>query len=130
MFDIDPLSRVAPHPISQFSSIKTIPIWGYLKFLSLIGKKPKPCFPITQLSNILTLFFINVFLIMVLDPTEQLSEIITFFSIIVLCPILQFLPIEIFSPIKTFLPKITLSLNLVSFIGITVSSKSSFIEFG
>ena len=110
MFDIDPLSIVAPHPISQFSSIKTIPIWGYLKFLFLIGKKPKPCLPITQLSNILTLFFIRVFLITLFDPREQSSPIMTFFSIIVLCPILQLLPIETFAPSKTFLPKLTLSL--------------------
>ena len=38
VFDIDPLSMVAPQPISQLSSIKTIPMWGYLKFLLLIGK--------------------------------------------------------------------------------------------
>ena len=35
-----------------------------VKFLFLIGKNPKPCLPITQLSNTLTLFFIKVFKIL------------------------------------------------------------------
>ena len=56
-----------------------------LKFLNRrLGKKPKPCLPITQLSKILTLFLIKQFLITVLDPIEQLFPIITFFSIMVL----------------------------------------------
>ena len=59
---------MAPQPISQLSLIKTIPICGYLMFLSLIGKKPKPCFPIVQLSNIFTLFLIKEFLITLFDP--------------------------------------------------------------
>ena len=105
-------------------------MWGYLKFLLLFGKKPKPCFPITQLSNIFTLFLIKVFRIILFDPIEQLSPIITFFSIIVLCPILQLIPIETFSPIKTFLPWLTFSSNFVSVIMFAVLSKSSFTESG
>ena len=111
VFDMDPLSIVAPHPISQLSSIKTIPICGYRKFLSLIGKKPKPCLPIVQLSNIFTLFLTTVFLITLFDPMQHSSPMTTFFSIIVLCPILQLFPIETLLPIKTFLPKLTLSLK-------------------
>ena len=37
MFDNDPLSIVQFAPISQLSSINTYPIWGYLKFLELLG---------------------------------------------------------------------------------------------
>ena len=55
MFEREPLSIVDPQPISTLSSIITIPIWGYLKFEPLFGKKPKPFFPITQPSKILTL---------------------------------------------------------------------------
>ena len=100
------------------------------EFLFFIGKNPKPCLPITQLSKILTLFLIKVFLTILFDPKEQLSPIVTFFSIIVLCPILQFSPIETLLPIKTFLPKFTLILNSVSLISFTVLSKSSFIASG
>ena len=81
---------VAPQPISQFSSIKTIPIWGYLEFPLSEGKKPKPCFPIIQLSKIFTLFLTIVFLIITFEAIEQLSPTMTFFSIIELCPILFF----------------------------------------
>ena len=73
---------VEPHPISQLSSIITIPMWGYLILPLLLGKKPKPFFPITQLSKIDTLFLIKVFLIITLDPIEQLSPITTLLSII------------------------------------------------
>ena len=82
MFEREPLSMVAPQPISTLSSIITIPIWGYLKFEPLLGKKPKPFFPITQPSKICTLFLINEFLIITFDPIVQLSPIFTFFSII------------------------------------------------
>ena len=75
---------VAPQPISQLSSIRTIPICGYLRFFLLLGKNPNPCLPIVQLSRILTLLPINVFLIIVFDPIEQLLPMDTFFSIIVL----------------------------------------------
>ena len=51
MFEREPLSIVDPQPISTLSSIITIPIWGYLKFESLFGKKPNPFFPITQPSK-------------------------------------------------------------------------------
>ena len=84
VLDIDPLSIVALQPISQLSAIRTIPIWGYLIFFLLSGKKPNPCLPIVQLSRIFTLSPINVFLIIVFDPIEQLFPIETFFSIIVL----------------------------------------------
>ena len=40
-----------------------------------------------QLSRILTLLLIIVFLIITLDQIKQLSKIDTFFSIIELCPI-------------------------------------------
>jgi hypothetical protein len=82
VFDKEPLSIVAPHPISELSSIKTIPICGYLKFFFLSGKKPKPFFPITQPSNIFTLLPTRVFLIITLEPIEQLSPITTLLSII------------------------------------------------
>ena len=82
VFDKDPLSIVAPHPISELSSIKTIPMCGYLKFFCLFGKKPKPFFPITQPSNIFILLPIIVFLIITLEPIEQLSPITTLLSII------------------------------------------------
>ena len=52
--------------------------------LSWCGKKPNPFLPITHPSNIVTLFFIIVFLIIVFEPIEQLSPIITLLSIIVL----------------------------------------------
>ena len=81
VYDIEPLSIVDPHPISQFSSIITTPICGYLKLLSLFGKNPKPCFPTTQLSRTFTLLLISEFLIIVFEPIEQLSPIETFFSI-------------------------------------------------
>jgi len=81
---MEPLSIVEPHPISQLSSIKTIPTCGYLKFSLSFGKKPKPCLPITQLSRIFTPFLINEFLIILFAPIEQLLPIETFFSIIVL----------------------------------------------
>ena len=93
MFDIDPLSMVAPHPISEFSPIRTIPMCGYLKFFFLSGKKPKPFFPIMQPSNIATFFSIIVFLIITFDPIEQSDPMLTFFSTIVLWPIEQFCPI-------------------------------------
>ena len=57
---------------------------GYLVFLSLLGKKPKPFLPITHPSKIFTLFLTIVFLIITLEPMEQFEPIITFFSIIVL----------------------------------------------
>ena len=75
VLDIDPLSIVAPHPISQFSLIITIPICGYLMFSFDLGKKPKPFLPITQLSNIVTLSFIIEFLIITLEPILQLFPI-------------------------------------------------------
>ena len=84
VFDIDPLSIVAPHPISEFLPITTIPMCGYLTFFCLLGKKPKPFFPIIHPSSIFTLSSIIVFLIITLDPIEQLDPILTFFSIIVL----------------------------------------------
>ena len=86
VFDSDPLSIVDPHPISQLSSIITIPICGYLIFFLFLGKNPKPFFPITHPSKILTLFLTIVFLSMTLDPIEQLSPITTLLSIIELCP--------------------------------------------
>ena len=54
MFDKEPLSIVEPQPISQLSLIITIPICGYLIFVSFNGKNPKPCLPITQLLSIFT----------------------------------------------------------------------------
>ena len=90
VFEREPLSIVEPQPISTLSSIITIPIWGYLKFDFLSGKKPNPFFPITLPSNIWTLFLINEFLMITFEPIEQLSPIDTFFSIIVLWPIKQF----------------------------------------
>ena len=78
---------VVAHPISELSLIITMPIWGYLILFFESGKKPKPFFPITQLSKILTLFLIMEFLIITFEPIEQLFPIITFFSIIVLWPI-------------------------------------------
>ena len=82
MLDRDPLSIVEPHPISQLSSIITIPMWGYLIFPLLFGKKQKPFFQITHPSKTETLFLIKVFLIITLDPIEQLLPIITLLSII------------------------------------------------
>ena len=93
VFDKEPLSIVEPHPISQYSFIITIPIWGYLILRSLFGKNPKPFLPITQPSKILTLSLIIVSLIITLEPIEQLEPISTFCSIIVLWPIEQFFPI-------------------------------------
>ena len=109
-----------PHPISEFSPIITIPICGYLKFFLLLGKKPNPCLPITQLSKTLTLLLINVFLIITFDPIEQLSPIETFCSIMLLCPIKQLDPSVTLLPIKTFFPNLTLSLNFVSIISLAV----------
>ena len=82
VLDNDPLSIVEPHPISQLSSITTVPICGYLKFFFLSGKKPKPFLPITHPSKILTLFLITVFLIITFEPIEQSSPITTLLSII------------------------------------------------
>ena len=110
VFDIDPLSMVDPEPISQLSSIFTKPMWGYLIFLLLFGKKPKPCLPIIQLSKIFTLLPTMVFLIIELEPIEQLLPIDTFFSIIVLCPIEQLDPNTTFFPTKTFFPNLILFL--------------------
>ena len=45
-------------------------------------KKPNPFLPITQPSKIETLFLINEFLIITLEPIEQLSPITTLLSII------------------------------------------------
>ena len=96
----------------------------------LFGKKPNPCLPMIQLSKILTLFLIKLFLIIVFEPIEQLSPIETFFSIMVLWPIEQFKPIDTFLPIKTFLPNLTLSINFVLLISSTELSKLSLIESG
>ena len=52
-----------------------------------------------------------VFLIITLEPIEQLEPICTFFSIIVLWPIEQFLPIFTFLPIKIFFPNFTFFLK-------------------
>ena len=109
-----------PQPISEFSPIITIPICGYLKFFSLLGKKPNPCLPIIQLSKIVTLLLINVFLIITCDHIKQLSPIETFCSIIVLCPIKQLAPRVTLLPIKTFFPNFTLSINFVSVIFLAV----------
>ena len=130
VFESDPRSIVEPQPISTLSSIITTPTWGYLKFESLLGKKPNPFFPITHPSKIWTLFLINEFLIITFEPIEQLFPITTFFSIIELWPIKQFEPILTFSPIKTFFPNLTVSLNWVLFIFSTVLSKSSVTESG
>ena len=46
-----------------------------ISFLFFDGKKPNPFFPITQLSKIVTLFFITEFLKIVFDPILQLSPI-------------------------------------------------------
>ena len=62
-------------------------------FFLLFGKKPKPFLPIIHPSKILTLSSMIVFLMIVLDPIEQLDPITTFFSTIELCPIEQFFPI-------------------------------------
>ena len=75
VFDIEPLSIVLLQPISTLSWMITIPMWGYLKFPLLFGKKPNPFFPITEPSKTLTLF-----------PIKE-------FFIITLLPIIQFLPI-------------------------------------
>ena len=59
-------------------------MWGYLKFLKLRGIKPNPFFPIIAPSKICTLSSIIEFLIMTLEPMQQLLPILTLFSIIVL----------------------------------------------
>ena len=93
VFDNEPRSIVDPQPISEFSLIITIPMWGYLIFFFLFGKKPKPFFPTIQPSKILTLSLMIVFLIITLEPIEQFEPKTTFFSNIELCPIEQFFPI-------------------------------------
>ena len=50
----------------------------------VVGKKPKPFLPITHPSKIFTSSLTIVFLIITLEPIEQLAPITTFFSIIVL----------------------------------------------
>ena len=45
------------------------------------GKNPNPCLPITHPSKILILSLIIEFLIIVFDPIEQLSPIITFYAV-------------------------------------------------
>ena len=99
-------------------------------FLSLLGKKPKPFFPITQPSKIDTLFLIKEFLMITLDPIEQLSPITTLLSIIVLWPIEQLDPILTFSPINIFWPWLTESLKEVFSIFKVWVSKSSVTESG
>ena len=79
VFERDPLSIVEPQPISQFSFIITIPICGYLILLFWLGRNPKPFFPITHPSNILTFSPIKVFLMITFEPIEQLEPKITFF---------------------------------------------------
>ena len=96
-----------PHPISALSLIITNTICGYLIFFLLLGKKPKPFFPITHPSKILTELLIIVFLIITFEPIEQLSPMITLLSKIVLWPIKHFFPILTFLPIKTFFPYLT-----------------------
>ncbi len=76
------------------------------------------------------LFFMIVFLIITFDPIEQSLPIITFFSIIELCPMEQFFPIFTFFPINTFFPNLTFFLNGVLDISFTVKSKSSVTESG
>ena len=58
----------------------------------------------TQPSKIETLSLIIVFLIITLEPIEQLEPITTLLSIIVLCPIEQLDPILTFFPINIFCP--------------------------
>ena len=79
-------------------------MWGYLKFLPFLGKKPKPFLPTTAPSKILTLFPTTVFFKITFEPIEQFFPIITLSSIIELCPIKLLLPIFTFLPIKTFKP--------------------------
>ena len=67
MLERDPLSIVEPHPISELSSIITMPMCGYLMFFGFFGKKPKPFFPIIQPSRMFTLSLIIVFLIINFD---------------------------------------------------------------
>ena len=84
----------------------------------------------THPSKIFTLLFIIEFLIITLDPIEQLFPIITFFSIIELWPTKQFFPILTFLPTNTFFPNFTFFLNGVLDISLTVTSKSSLIDCG
>ena len=83
-----------------------------------------------QLSKIFTLFPIKEFLIILLDPIEQLSPIITFCSMIVLWPIKQLDPSFTFFPIKTFKPCLILLLYSEFSIETQELSKSSFIASG
>ena len=99
-------------------------------FSFLLGKKPNPFFPITQPSNIETLFLIIVFLIITLEPIEQLSPITTLLSIIVLWPIEQLDPILTFFPINIFWPWLTELLYEVFSMFVTWESKSSVIASG
>ena len=55
-----------------------------ITYISILTWKNQNLLPITQPSNIETLFLIIVFLIITLDPIEQLSPITTLLSIIVL----------------------------------------------
>ena len=72
MLDKEPLSIVLLHPISTLFPIMTDPIWGYLKFFILSGKKPKPFFPTIAPSKIFVLLPISVFFIITLLPILQL----------------------------------------------------------
>ena len=104
-------------------------MWGYLEFSFSPGKNPKPFFPITAPSSILTLLPIIVFLIRTLLPIIQSVPIFTFDSIILLCPIIEYCPIFTFSPNKTFFPNFIFE-NFFKSGFFTLKSTASSKEFG
>ena len=124
MFDSEPLSIVLLQPISTSLPIMTEPICGYLIFLFLPGKKPKPFFPIIAPSKMFVLLPTIEFFNITLLPILQLLPILTFDSIIELLPIEQLIPIFTFLPTRTFLPTLSLE-NFFLSIDVTKSSKLS-----
>ena len=87
VFESEPLSIVLLQPISTSLPIMTEPMWGYLIFLFLPGKKPKPFFPIIAPSKMFVLLPTIEFFNITLLPILQLFPIFTFDSIIELLPI-------------------------------------------
>ena len=85
--EIDPLSIVLFDPISTPSSKITLPMWGVLIFLLLLGIKPKPFTPTYDPSWMTTLSEINEFLITTKEPIIQLRPIFTLLSIMLLLEI-------------------------------------------
>ena len=128
VFDKDPLSIVLLQPISTLSLIITMPMWGYLKFLFLSGKKPKPFFPIRKRPKFYIISNYSIFNKNIITNHTIVSNYYIWFNYSIM-PIIVFFPIFTFFPINTLWPNLTF-LNLFGSLILTDKSTASSIELG